>query len=1014
MTPPWHCVTKYRLEHVEREAEPNPQDNLLYIAANGQVRAHFWETKVVPTVVNGVTKTITVSSRIPFTDEVVRAAATTTTKKKNNKKTSTTTTTTKKKVAAKTPVSKAPSPKQKQGKKTTTTTTTTKKKKPKTTTTTTTTKKKKPKTTTTTTTTKSKKPKKSSSTTTTTTKSKKNPVKTSSQVQPDTPTSALSSLTSALSGLTTRRTTSTITSTVTVPQSSDKSTVTSLTTLISLSVSANQTASPTVVATSGELHSSLDTSGNPSSQPFATSIAATSSSLSLIDTASTTLPSTSMAASRPTIEAANLFAPMASDAPPSQIPQRSDHPVPRLNIAAQSKKLSTNKFYSNFLLGSQSQATWVQPYSLTWAKGSGVVKSWGMAISHIERGQLAFDTSTNPPRYFFGPVGIQSFIFSAQGLGSNAVLSTDSLTAFSANVNLALSAGASPIMTFPLVQGMGYVTARYNNASPLLQSSVSILSLLYSGKVNNTNVFKYKAGLGDQTTWLIYVTPDSASYPGNTFTLTDAQNINGTAGFTGTIQIAKLPSSTPGGEGLFDSSAGVYATSARVSGSASGTTGTYTLSFSKGGLTSRSLLMFALPHHLQSLTSGGKTNINLQTITKGIATAIVGDSWTLSEPDLPTDIGFAPWTVDAGTVTNVSADATQLILEAGTSELSQDIDAQSNLDSMYFSGKGLAKFASIIYAVNDLGKNKTIAYTGLQRLQTAFATFVNNNQQYPLTYESAWGGVVSTGSYTTGDAGQDFGNTYYNDHHFHYAYFVYAASVIGYLDPTWLTQQNRDWVNMLVRDFGNPSDSDPYFPFSRSYDWYNGHSWAKGLFESADGKDQESSSEDSLACYAIKMWGRISGDVAMEARGALMMAVQKRAVQSYYLFASDNSVQPSRFIPNKVAGILFENKLDHATYFGLNIEYIQGIHMIPLFPFSPYVRSRTFVQEEWDTYFSNGRVDSIAAGWRGILYANLALIDPTTSWNWFSNRNFDVQYLDGGASLTWYRAWSAALGGSRG
>jgi endoglucanase Acf2 len=38
------------------------------------------------------------------------------------------------------------------------------------------------------------------------------------------------------------------------------------------------------------------------------------------------------------------------------------------------------------------------------------------------------------------------------------------------------------------------------------------------------------------------------------------------------------------------------------------------------------------------------------------------------------------------------------------------------------------------------------------------------------------------------------------------------------------------------------------------FDWYHGHSFAKGLFESADGKDEESSSEDAFFAYAIKMW----------------------------------------------------------------------------------------------------------------------------------------------------------------
>jgi endo-1,3(4)-beta-glucanase len=80
-------------------------------------------------------------------------------------------------------------------------------------------------------------------------------------------------------------------------------------------------------------------------------------------------------------------------------------------------------------------------------------------------------------------------------------------------------------------------------------------------------------------------------------------------------------------------------------------------------------------------------------------------------------------------------------------------------------------------------------------------------------YDTVWRGAVSSASYTTGDSGQDFGNTYYNDHHFHYGYFVHAAAIIAYLDPAWLNQgTNKDWVNMLVRDFANGVDTDSLFP----------------------------------------------------------------------------------------------------------------------------------------------------------------------------------------------------------
>ena len=135
------------------------------------------------------------------------------------------------------------------------------------------------------------------------------------------------------------------------------------------------------------------------------------------------------------------------------------------------------------------------------------------------------------------------------------------------------------------------------------------------------------------------------------------------------------------------------------------------------------------------------------------------------------------------------------------------------------------------------------------------------------------------------------------------AYFIYTAAVIAYLDPSWLAL-NKGWVNMLVRDAASPSLQDNMFPFSRMFDWYHGHSFAKGLFESADSKDEESSSEDAFFSYAIKMWGHVIKDPSMEARGNLMLAIQARTFTDYFLMQSNNVNQPANFIGNKVTGIV--------------------------------------------------------------------------------------------------------------
>ncbi|KAI9714619.1 MAG: hypothetical protein M1828_001156 [Chrysothrix sp. TS-e1954] len=714
----------------------------------------------------------------------------------------------------------------------------------------------------------------------------------------------------------------------------------------------------------------------------------------------------------------NIFQPIESH-PPQQFTTRSNHPVARIGVN-QTAPVQTNKFFANFFLGTQSQASWTHPYSVGWAKGGGITKSWGLAVSHIERGQLAYGPGS-PSQYFINPIGIQSLILSANELGNSTVLTTDSLRAFSVNVNLAPQPSHTPLVTFPLVQGMGYVTAIYNSGTPLIQSSVGFKSLTYGGVVGNGPSVRYEALLQDDRVWLIYLTAAPGSHP-PTLTLSSGTNVVGSTPFSGSVQIAKNLNGASA-QAVYDSTCGVYPLRGSVSATVSGAMGQYQLSWTKGGLINKSLLMFALPHHVQAMStsysSQSRSVLQLDTTTKGVAQAIIGDSWTMSEHDLPYDMAFAPWTPTLRSQTRLPQAAVSLINTVGASELSEDFDAQTNLNSMYFAGKGLAKFATIVYTVHTLGKDVGTASAGLAKLKAAFSVFANNTQIYPLVYDSAWGGLVSSCSYTTGDPNCDFGNTYYNDHHFHYGYFVYTAAVIASLDPTWLESQCDDsgtivktFVNTLVRDYANPVSSDPYFPFSRMFDWYHGHSWAHGLYESADGKDEESSSEDAFSSYALKMWGKAIGDPNMEARGNLMLAIQARSFQNYYLLEQSNAIQPAPFVGNKAVGILFENKADHTTYFGTDPSFIEGIHMLPLNPASTLVRTPTFVNQEWNQYFNNGRADKAPGGWRGILYANLAITDPKTAYKFFSQQSWDNGWLDGGASRTWGLAWSAGLGGA--
>jgi endo-1,3(4)-beta-glucanase len=81
--------------------------------------------------------------------------------------------------------------------------------------------------------------------------------------------------------------------------------------------------------------------------------------------------------------------------------------------------------------------------------------------------------------------------------------------------------------------------------------------------------------------------------------------------------------------------------------------------------------------------------------------------------------------------------------------------------------------------------------------------------------------------------------------------------------------------------------------------------------------------------------------------------------------------------------------------------------MIPLLPCTPYIRRTEFVREEWEAYFSRGRAEEIQGGWKGLIFGNYATVDPKAAWDFFNGTGFDLGWIDGGASLTWYLAYAA-------
>ncbi|ODV63245.1 endo-1,3(4)-beta-glucanase, partial [Ascoidea rubescens DSM 1968] len=691
------------------------------------------------------------------------------------------------------------------------------------------------------------------------------------------------------------------------------------------------------------------------------------------------------------------------------------------------KPIYTNKFYTNFILENQQCSIWTHPYSLSFSKVDGFN---GLAVSHITNNQKTFSNDNIPHEFFINPIGIKSIIFSSTQFRSlqdpNLLnLSLNSLNHSSVNLNLSLpynsyNSNENGNINFPIVQGLGFITGIYNNLTPLLQSTVGFRSIERLGNLSN-NIQKYKIVLFNDIVWSVYVS--NYSNPNFNLTKIDNNNIQSNVLSNCTIQVAT------GFSQFYDLAAGlfVYHTEissevidANSSGSpSSNSSAVYSFNFKTAGYSlSSKPIMFALPHHYNNFsnyTNSGRTDIYLDSTTKGVMAGYLIDKFEIVHYDLPVNITFFP-----GTSLNYQAtynnNSLGLIRKAAEIEVSEDVMNLSNLDSMYFAGKKLDKYALVLYSTMYILQDRELTLRLLPKLKNAFNRFSKLNNIQPLIYDNSYKGLISRAG-INGDPNLDFGNSYYNDHHFHYSYFIHAAAIIGKVEldlndgrESEFLNENKDFVDFLVRDVCNPSPGDNYFPQFRSFDWFNGHSWAKGLFASADGKDEESSSEDYHCYYSIKLWSIVVKNDKLGRLMDLILSVMKNSITSYMLMDNDNKIQPKEFIGNKVTGIFFENKIHHTTYFGNNLEYIQGIHMLPITPISSYFRSPKFVKEEWEEKLSS-HIDKVDGGWKGILMLNTALFDPGLAWNFFGKENFNYGYLDDGMSLTWSLAFVAGVGG---
>lgn len=195
----------------------------------------------------------------------------------------------------------------------------------------------------------------------------------------------------------------------------------------------------------------------------------------------------------------------------------------------------------------------------------------------------------------------------------------------------------------------------------------------------------------------------------------------------------------------------------------------------------------------------------------------------------------------------------------------------------YWGGKGLTQMALNMTFAKQTG-NMEAYELSKKKLRDTFVnwlTYTPGETNYYMCYFRRWGGMLGSAV--------GYGSDEFNDHHFHFGYFTYAAALLCMEDPEFAADYG-DVLRLIAKDYANWDRDDRRFPFMRTFDLWAGHSWAGGLGDGGNdnGNGQESTSEAMQGWGGLYLLGVALGDNAMRDAGIFGWATEARGTREYW------------------------------------------------------------------------------------------------------------------------------------
>ncbi len=394
-----------------------------------------------------------------------------------------------------------------------------------------------------------------------------------------------------------------------------------------------------------------------------------------------------------------------------------------------------------------------------------------------------------------------------------------------------------------------------------------------------------------------------------------------------------------------------------------------------------------MPHQKAGLAAGTTCDLGTFPSVYGTLSVCRGDSLSWTAPVHPVTPSLDLSTVSDADKATLAAQVRKDVAET------KDFPADT-----YFGGKALYRSAQLYQLATQLGLEDvtTPLRTKLvgQLDQWTDPKGCDVRPAFCFVYDPAGHGLVGLTA--------SFGSDEYNDHHFHYGYFLYTAGLLAANDPA-LAKKWQPVMDLVAADIAGTS-TQGLFPDRRTFDAYASHSWASGTSPFADGNNQESTSEAVTAWTGLSLWADASQNAALRTEATWMLAGEQATAQLYGL-QLDRADPVYRGFGHQVVSLTWGGKRDYATWFSPSPAAMLAILVLPASP-----SSAAYLGGDPDRIRASVAEATAGAGYDQqfgdylLLYSSLAgeteraaALEKATS--------LDPKWIDDGDSRAYLMAW---------